>query len=157
MKERMNMKTFKKVVIILGSLIVLAIAGLIFIFSWVGSPKEIVLVADQLKVSSSWKLESEMIRPPRMVCLDGGTCPEVSRVWKVSNDLSPQQFTNLVRESNWNFPIDGKCVLPKNAFGKDVSICSAEGLDKKYHVAIWLDEDSSPPHQQKLILSVRPE
>jgi hypothetical protein len=150
------MKTFKKVVVILGGLIVLLIASLIFIFNWEGSSKDIVSVADQLKVPSSWKLESEMIRPPRMVCLDGGACPEVARTWTVDGQLSTKDLDKILKDSNFSFPIKGDCVLPANVSSNAVHLCDASGTIRDFGINIWLSEDSST-YQQRIIIDVRPE
>lgn len=152
-----HMSIAKKIAFIVAGIVVVLIAAVAFLLFWHGNTKEILSVADKFRPSSSWKLESELVRPPAFTCLNGGTCPEVSRSWEIKDSLTKQQFTSLIRSSGWMFSIEGDCTLPKNSFGEDVSICSAEGVDNNYNVAIWLDENSSPPNQQKIVLSVRPE
>ena len=150
------MSTAKKLTITAVGFAIILIAIVTFLIFWRGSPNEILSVADKFQPPSSWKLESEMVRPPAFTCLDGGTCPEVARTWMVNGRINEQEFNELIQDAGWQFPQVKKCTLPSNAFGKSVSLCSTEGIDKKYSVAVWLVEDSSS-HQQTIVLNVRPE
>lgn len=150
------MSTAKKITITVAGIIILLIAVIAFLVLWRGSSKEILSAANKFQAPSSWKLESEMVRPPAFLCLDGGTCPEVSRTWTVDDEINEQKLNNLIEKTGWHLPQVNQCTLPQNASGKSVTLCSTEGTVKKYSIAVWLNEDSSS-HQQTVVLSVRPE
>lgn len=75
-------KTVRITLITIGSLIV-AVSLFFVIGFWPGSTKNVVAVANQFQPGSGWKLESERISPPRLICLQAD-CGEVRRAWTSS-------------------------------------------------------------------------
>jgi hypothetical protein len=152
------MKKYQKILIIIGIIVpVILLAGFIFIYTWEGSPKKIVAVADQFQAPASWELTSEQIRPPRISCWDGGGCPQVHKVWETNSKISKEEFRQVLQESGWeDFQIEKECELPQGVSGSSVSTCSTHGIVDDYNVNLWLSINSSLPEQQKMILSVRP-
>lgn len=148
-------KEYKQMIIVIMGAILIASAVFIGIFGWQGNTTEIESVANQLKVSGNWRLESDQVRPPKLVCLDGGTCPQVSRRWVTDHKLSKEDFAKLLENTGWNFAIENDCTLPENVSGKFISTCSASGKIEEFDVSIGLSEDSSTPNQQRISLSVR--
>ena len=85
------------------TLFMLLIGGWAFLTSWTGSPKDILVVANQFKVDNSWKLESEALLPPKILCLaSSGHCPHISRTWKVQEAIDHDQLQSILNRSGWN-------------------------------------------------------
>lgn len=149
------MKSFKKIAIILGSLLAILFISLAFMLFWEGNTKEIISVADEFKAPSSWRLKSEMIRPPKVVCLDGGTCPEVARLWTSDKQLTKEDFDKILKDSGFTFPIKGDCLAPSNSAGDSIYLCDASGVVRNFDVSISISENSTT-QQQKISIDVRP-
>lgn len=127
-------KSKQNILIALG-IILSAIIGFLVWFFYVGSPREMISVADQLKTDPDWELASESIQPPRTVCIDGD-CPSLSRQWRTDHTLSRDEFAVLLQKSGWNFTIDGDCLPNSYNFGDHVRLCSAKGNIGEYDVII---------------------
>lgn len=148
-------KTMKKIIVsIIGVLVFLLIIFLFMVY-WRGSTKDIEAVANRFQPPTSWKLKSKIIHPPAIVCLDGGTCPELSWSWTLQNTLSKEQFINLLEAATWNFPVESDCIPLQNITGPQVETCSAAGTSNGYDIAISILEDSET-HQQTAVLDIRP-
>lgn len=155
MNERMGMSVAKKITIIVVSIVIILMVIVAFLLFWRGSPKGILSVANKFQAPSSWKLESEMVRPPAFTCLDGGTCPEVYRAWIPDKPVAKSDFSEALRKSGFNFAIEDSCTPPKNSFGDSVPLCDAGGQVDKFQVDFWLSENTDT-HQQRVILDIRP-
>lgn len=147
-------KSKKNVLIVLGIILGAIIAFLVWFF-YVGSPKEMVSVADQLKTDPDWELVSEGIHPPRTVCIDGD-CPSLSRQWKTDHTLSRDEFVTLLQKSGWNLTIDGDCQPRHDVLGSHIRLCSAEGNIDGYNVVIAVN-GSNPQKEASLGLSLSKE
>lgn len=150
-----RMSIAKKVTITIASIAVILIAVVAFLLFWHGSPKEILSVANKFQAPSSWRLESELVRPPAFTCLDGGTCPEVHRSWIPNEPISRDGFSDTLRKSGFNFVIKDSCKLSKNISGDSVPLCDASGQIGTFQVDFWLNENTDT-NQQRLVLEVRP-
>ena len=144
-------KSKKNIFITLG-IIFGAITAFLVWFFYVGSPKEMISVADQLKTDPDWELVSEGIQPPRTVCIDGD-CPSLSRQWETDHTLSRDEFAALLQKSGWNLTIYGDCLPKTNAFGSNISVCSAKGNIGKYRVVVGISA-SNPPKESRIGLSI---
>lgn len=158
MKQRNNLSTQKfirRILLALLALLILFITTTAFMIFWRGSTKDIEAVAGQFRPPASWKLESQLVRPPAIVCLDGGTCPELSRIWAIDGRITKQQFTSLIYDAGWQFSVDSECSMPNNVSGVDVGVCAASGIYQHYKIALAVSEDSTS-HQQRLAIDIRP-
>lgn len=138
---------------LIGASIAVAVALLLggFIFTYQGSPKEIVAVADQFQPPTNWELTDERIVPPAFMCLEAN-CPSVHRSWKTDGILTKEQFHAVLNNSGWDFTIVGECTLNPNVSGS-IPLCSAEGVDGQYRVSTtaW---GSDRPGDSRFILSI---
>lgn len=146
----------KKNILSVVAIIVILLGAFVAFITWRGNPDKILSVANQFQTPASWKLESELVRPPQTVCIDGGSCPEVHRTWIVNTPLTKDVFKGLLTSANWNFAIHNSCNLPQNISGKRISVCTAGGGIEGYDVLVWISQDSTEPKQQRVTLSVRP-
>lgn len=119
-------------VIIIGFFVLLI--GFIVWFFYVGSPKEIVSVADQFKPGSDWILKGEHIEPPRNSCVDVD-CPSVSRRWSLPHELDEKQFEDIAWIGKTHLTPTGSC-FEKNKDGKVIKLCDAVGLIDGYNVTL---------------------
>lgn len=159
MKKANRTTPFKIVMyIILGIIgsVALAIALFIGLYSWHGSTDDITRVADQLKIPPNWTLESERIKPPKIICIDDTPCPSLQRDWLVPNIISKKYFEELVNSTGWGLIVNGSCVLSGKISGYGISTCTASGRVAEYIIDLDLAQDSFPPYRQKLSLEIRP-
>lgn len=105
-------KKTKKLEWKIGSVILIAIFGLfiwgIVSYFYVGSPKEIISMADQFKPGTEWKLRQDFVEPPRNSCIDK-VCPSVSRSWDIPHKLNREQFEQIARMGNTKLTITPDC------------------------------------------------
>lgn len=149
------MSTAKKITITAVGIAITLVTSVMFLIFWRGSPNEILSVANNFQPPSSWKLESEMVRPPAFTCLDGGTCPEVTRLWVTDKKVSHEELKKILQTSNLDLTIEGDCLPPKDSLGRANYLCDASGTIADFNVHVWLVEDSAA-NRQKISLDVRP-
>lgn len=140
-------KSKKNIFITLGIIFGAIIAFLVWFF-YVGSPKEIMSVADQLQVDPTWKLEVNHVQPPRTVCIDD-ECPSLNRQWITTHPLSREEFATLLDKSGWKFDIQGDCLPKPNVSGSHIGVCSAEGSINGYRVVTGIS--MSNPHESSWV------
>lgn len=128
-----------------GIIIALLVAffGFLAWFFYVGSPKEIMTVADQFKPDPSWELVSEKIQPPATFCIDV-ECPSVHRSWNTHTLISKDKLQQQLELSRWNLKIDSDCTLDPNIFGAGTTICSASGVVNGYLVVVSISGSNTP-------------
>lgn len=130
----------------IGSAIIIGffIAAIAF-FGWlfyVGSPKEIVAVADQFKPDPSWTLENEHVVPPQTMCIDV-ECPSLSKTWATKHLLTREELQKRLDISGWEFQIDGDCLIKGNYYGTALPVCSARGIINNFEVVVSIRGSAS--------------
>lgn len=119
----------------IGSAIIIVLFGLMIYFvAWffyVGSPKEIVSLADQFKPGLDWTLRQEHVEPPRSFCIDVD-CPSVSKGWSLSKKIDRQQFENIASIGNSRLTLSDDCFKNEAA----VDFCDATGTVNGYEVTL---------------------
>lgn len=115
----------------------------IFMFLYQGSTREIVSVANQFQPGAGWKLESERVEPPRIVCLNSVPCPSVFRAWSIETDVSKEDIESVLMKSNFQLMLNGDCMIPKNVSGTGVSVCKAQGVVNGYRVQLTVTKSQS--------------
>lgn len=127
-----------KRLILYALLPIVAIGGFLYWFTWTGSTDDIIRVADQFKVPSTWKLVSDHADPPRTICLDG-SCPGLSRNWTTNDTVAEKYFTDIIKQSGWsNISLKPGCLDDEYSTAK-THICNAHGKIEKYNVQIYIE------------------
>jgi hypothetical protein len=103
------MKKYQKILIVIGVVIVALVTAIIFIFIWQGSPKKIVETADQFQPPSSWKLQSERVDNPRIICITDHACPEITRTWKTDSLVTFEEIKQLLGKTEWTINPEESC------------------------------------------------
>lgn len=129
---------FKKLEWKIGSVILLAIFGffiwLIVSYFYVGSPKEILSVADQFKTKPEWQLTQNSVEPPRNSCIDI-VCPSVGRSWILPQKLNRENFEQIAYIGNTKLTITPDC-FEKDKEGHVLESCDAVGIINDYDVVL---------------------
>lgn len=144
----------KKIAIIIATIILAPIALIIFIFGWEGSTADIRKVADQFQPPADWQLEDELVHPPKIMCLDGGTCPQVHRNWR-TNGTSKEEINELLARTGWNISIADKDCDFHGAKGTSVPLCGSKGFVDNFTVSAHLTGDSNRPNNPMFTIVVR--
>ncbi|RYF28860.1 MAG: hypothetical protein EOO17_03780 [Chloroflexi bacterium] len=127
----------KRVVVVLVAVPLIALGGFLFGLTYRGSTKDIVAVADQFQPDPSWKLESETINPPQIICIDS-VCPQVVRSWRI-NYLTDQDILQIAKSYGGALKRDHECT--PSAMGGLVAICSFESTVDMYNVRFSILQD----------------
>ncbi len=138
-KQRSRISTSNKRNWAIGSAIIIAfflvaITGIVW-FLHVGSPDKILAVADQFQPDPSWQLVSERVEAPRKTCIDI-ECPSVSRRWRTGASLTRDEFATLLKETGWDFEIEGSCKVDPSDRSDYTALCSATGIINNYRVTL---------------------
>lgn len=96
---------------------------IIFMFIYQGSTRPILDVANKFNPGVGWKLESERVEPPRIVCLNSVSCPSVHRVWVTENNIEKIDMVSYLKEAGWSQDVKGDCVVHNNVSGTGTSVC----------------------------------
>lgn len=131
--DKRRWKIGSAIIIVLFSVIV----GFLLWLSYTGSSKEIVAVADQFKPDPSWQLKSEAIEPPRTFCIDI-ECPSVWRQWQTNSLLSQEDFSKIIKKTNWDLSLDEGCDFSNIQNGENTKVCSAMGLVDGYTTTLTI-------------------
>ena len=149
-------KSSKRKLTIVSTLVILcviALTGILFILFYVGSTKEIVAVADQFKPDSSWELVTNDIQPPKAFCGDV-ECPRVLKQWKTDSTITRDKLSRLLRETGWNFNINGSCTIDRpGQISDSIQVCTASGVVDQYDISVSVTS-SNPPENSKFGLIV---
>lgn len=130
----------KRVVITLAAVPVIVIIGFLFGLLYTGSTKEIVAVADQFQPDPSWKLESETITPPRIICIDS-VCPQVFRSWSLKSDSSSiDDIKSKLRVFGNNISSEYSCNSEVKLVGAGSS-CHLFGNASKFKYSLYILPD----------------
>lgn len=112
-------------------------------------------IAGQFKPDPSWQFESETVKPPRIICLDGH-CDELDRSWKLAKNISTEEFKNVLERSGWgDFTGDTECNAHENIRGSGETLCSVSGSRGGYHVQLDATGSFNDDSNAKIILSIR--
>lgn len=122
----------------IGSTIIIACFALLlwFIISclYVGSPKEITTLANQLDPGLGWTLKHEMIKPPSNPCfLDH--CPSVYRSWSSPRELDREQFEKIAQLGSHKLSILEDC-FEQTETGHIRQSCAATSTIDGYYVGL---------------------
>lgn len=151
------MKTYQKVLIVIGIVMAVLITAIIFMFSWEGDPKKIVATADKFQPPASWELESERQRGPRLICIEGG-CPSVFRAWRYDTPLTRAQLSEILDQTNWEITYDEKCdEMGDAARENDRYPCTAQIVTEDYEGAIYITKDGMSDKTYRFSLSLDPQ
>jgi hypothetical protein len=149
-KKQINQKRNWRI----GSAIVVALFALLIGFlAWllyVGSPKEVISVADQFKPGLGWNLTQNQIDPPRNVCIDI-KCPGVTRTWVSSSYMTKQGFESLIKTSGWKLYYEDGCFDTTDILQAS---CWAHGVINGYRVVLSVANDSALNSKPTLRLTV---
>lgn len=133
----MKMSRGRIVAMVIGSIILLPIAFVVIGF-WPGSTKDIEAVANQFQPGDGWQLESEVIRPPRLICLQAD-CGEMTRTWKLEKNITTEEFMAVLKKSGWDDMAsnDTTCRTRSNVTSSTgQTMCDASGSRDDYRIKI---------------------
>lgn len=130
-------KKRRNIIIALGAFLVLLGLFLIFGFNIAGSTRPIKEVADKFNPGSTWKFESESVRPPRFFCLDGGSCPQLYRHW-TSPYFNLSELESSIRDTGWNYKSDTSCSITDTPRKEEDSICWIDAYNEKYSMDLYV-------------------
>jgi hypothetical protein len=135
-------------------LVFIIVAGTVISLFWMGGTEKIEATANQFKPSKDWVLVNSQVVAPKSFCGDV-ECPSVSKQWKTDHLLSKDEFSALLKQSKWDFPISGECLPRANASGSGVVLCSAEGVVDSYYISISISSSDYSLKEGELGLSVK--
>lgn len=122
----------------IGSAILIVLFGLVigFIiwFFYIGSPKEIISVADQFKPKSEWKLTQNHVEPPRNFCVDV-RCPSLGRSWTLPEKINRERFEQIAYIGKTKLTIANDC-FEKDGDGNVIESCDASAIIDGYDVLL---------------------
>lgn len=134
--------------IVLGVPVVFVLVVL-FMFLYQGSTKDIVSVANQFQPGEGWKLESESVVPPKIVCLDGVACPSINRVWETNDSLTGEYIHDLVKKwTSEDIVVDSDCIDSREVN----RICSTSGSKGGYSLQIYTEAMSDTVNNISLFI-----
>ncbi|GEM_PF-6709585 len=91
----------KKIVLGIVAGFVLLAGAIIFIFTYEGSTKQILSVADQFQPGESWELVSDRVNGPAVFCLYA--CPSLDKKWqRPASNLSKQDIVEYLDRAGWS-------------------------------------------------------
>lgn len=132
---------------------IVIVGGIIFAFTYQGSTEPIEKVADQLKVDPSWKIESETIEPPRIICLGDNACPSLHKIWNPGKYMTKVELEDVLRKSHWNLPVRGSCEPSPDTIGMG-TVCTARGQIDNYDVSMVVRASQENSRETQLILLI---
>lgn len=142
--RKKSSEKIKKIWITAATIVViLAVLIAIFLNNVSGSTKPIKEVADQFQPPTSWKLDYERVTPPRFMCLDGGSCPEIARAWRLES-TSFKELRDILKQTSWTYEFDDECKAMDIRL-KDPSIefpCSVDASTKDYYAQLYIEHPS---------------
>ena len=143
----------KRIIITAFAVVIAGLAAFVYWFTWKGSTKEIVAVADQFKAPSDWQLVTDRVEPPRTICLDS-RCPSLHRSSKTNSNLTKQVLQEIVYRSGWKLVVDGDCEARTNTSGA-VPVCTAEGLIvNNYQASVTIWKNSVEKTEGRVVLDI---
>jgi hypothetical protein len=139
-----------------GSVIIITLltllVGFIIWFFYVGSPKEIISVADQFKPDSSWKLTQNYVESPRSFCIDV-ECPHVSRSWSLPQKIDRDQFKKIARLNTHELTMAKSC-FEKDEDDRIIESCDAVGFIEGYRIALTYYGSDYRDNKPSIVLTV---
>lgn len=138
---------FSRAILLTLSVFILFISLFIAAIQWTGSTREIVSVADRFQPSNVWKLETERVEPPRLICIQDIPCPEVFKRWSTNAAVSAVDLNSTVKTVNLNLTLDDNCFKQNTMQGLNVPTCDATGIYDHYRVSVWISEDTDTSHK----------
>lgn len=128
-----------KVLLLSGGILILLFFLISLVVGYSGSTEPIKRVADQLKVDENWRIDTDIVRPPRLICIDDSACPSVHRSWGTETPLTKSEFQTLIQRSGWDLVLEDDC----RSFPSDVSSCWANGVIDDFRVVLVTSIDNS--------------
>lgn len=128
-----------KVLLLSGGILFLFLFLINLVASYRGSIEPIKRVADQLKVDKKWKINTNIIRPPRLICIDDSACPSVHRSWSTGTPLTKSEFQAVIQQSGWELVLEDDC----RSFPSNVSSCWANGVIDDFQVVLVTSVDNN--------------
>lgn len=151
MAKKKRTARVKKIVLgIIGGLVVL-IGATIFVFTYEGSTKPILAVADQFQPGESWELVSERVEPPRLACIGSVSCPSIHKVWRSGTVVTQDELARSV--AKLGLFIEGDCKVDRGHFNGS-TVCSAKGRKQGLNVEVVVDGSAYDTDDNKVILYV---
>lgn len=143
----------KKIVLgVIGGIVVL-IGATIFVFTYGGSTKPILAVANQFQPSESWELVSERVEPPRLACIGSVSCPSIHKVWRSGAVVTRDELARSVANLGLGLSIEGDCKVDRGHFNGS-TVCSAKGRKQGFNVEVVVDGSAYDTDDNKVILYV---
>lgn len=142
-----------KDILVATGIFILIFIGFGFAATLEGDTTPIKNVANQLRVDSKWKLVSERVDGPRMVCLGDAPCPSLHRVWDAGALIKPEEFKKLVKDSGWNLLVKDQC-NKETSIDKAVLYCTAQGTVDGYSVSLWVSKSQKTSNAHGIVLSI---
>lgn len=141
----------KKIATITGGLALVFVLGVVFVFSYQGSTKDIEAVADGFVVPNGWSKTQDRIVPPKIICLEG-SCPQMQRSWWVGKIEQPQ-FDQFLK-SNQNITMSASRCLDDNGSTGQITKCSSTANTEKYHIRAVVATDTSIQNGDSISISI---
>lgn len=137
---------------ILSTLIIVTI-GVLFWMFWAGDTDDIEAKADQFTPSGEWRLKSSNSSPPRTICLDGGGCPQLTRVWTAKTPGRWSDVLKSLEQSGWSYTVESDCNVTDDTSEPVPVACSAYGKADNYKFTIYMStSDIENDHEIRLFL-----
>lgn len=151
-------KGWKKHIVLIAVAAVVVLGILAYWIYTLISVQAITLVANQLKLDSSWKLEDSVVRPPQILCIDTA-CPSISKGWSTQRDIDGHALEEIVHSSGFTFHTSGDCDAVTTAEYKLTNsiLCEATGTKGAYKVNLYtLRNPQHHPFTTTLKLYIEP-
>lgn len=94
------------IILIIGIILVCFCAFILFVYSWHGDSRPIEAAANKFVAPKSWKLETNHIIPPSLLCTSGDPCPFVQRNWTAPPTTTFAEVKQFATSSGLHFSVE---------------------------------------------------
>ena len=141
---------------ILG-LLILGSTALTIFFANFYSTKDIEATASQFKPPADWQIIDKEVRSRKLLCLDGGSCPQLSTRWTTSTPISMNTLIPLLDQTGWTYQLSGVICGPDyNKIPDRISYCVIDGDSGQYFVRLTIKTDDVILEKTHITLSIWP-
>lgn len=145
-----------RIVAVVIAVIVLVPVLFVVIGFWPGSTKDIEAVANKFQPGDGWRLESEQIEPPRLICLQAD-CNTMTRAWTLEKNITTEEFRDRIKsspefETLWRDTIE--CRLNKVITSGWQTICEVRGVINGMSVDLYAQADQSEDLEPRVVIRV---
>jgi hypothetical protein len=123
-----------RVMVVGAAVVALLCVGAVWFLVSGRSSAEIETVADRFEPPAGWSLDEEIVRPPRVLCLDD-VCPRVYRRYSSEIGLTADELAEAASAVGGQWTFEGTCTPNSGVQGTD-PLCSGSGSVDGYRVEL---------------------